>query len=150
MLTSWLWSESVTHFSYFSKITGISANHCWICFWNIHRYVLSSKVSHQNWCLPWGAPRLKNTPHPLLKSEALFQEMIPRKKPEKLETVINTCVSIINHHQKKNVKIPQEHDFLRWSIQTFVRKVKQFVRKYYITCRPVKYHAFCMILLHLF
>ena len=29
--------------------------------------------------------------------------------------------------------IPQEHDFLTWSIQNFVRKVKQFVRKYYIT-----------------
>ena len=30
-------------------------------------------------------------------------------------------------------EIPQEHDFLTWSIQTFVRKVKQFVGKYYIT-----------------
>ena len=30
-------------------------------------------------------------------------------------------------------EIPQEHDFLTWVIQTFVRKVKQFVRKYYIT-----------------
>ena len=28
---------------------------------------------------------------------------------------------------------PQEHDFLTWGIQTFVRKVKQFVRKHYIT-----------------
>ena len=28
---------------------------------------------------------------------------------------------------------PQEHDFLTWGIQTFVRKVKQFVKKYYIT-----------------
>ena len=26
-------------------------------------------------------------------------------------------------------EIPQEHDFLIWGIQTFVRKVKQFVRK---------------------
>ena len=31
------------------------------------------------------------------------------------------------------VEIPQENDFLTWDIQTFVRKVKQFVRKYYIT-----------------
>ena len=30
-------------------------------------------------------------------------------------------------------EIPQEHDFLTWDIQTFVRKVKQFVRRYYIT-----------------
>ena len=30
-------------------------------------------------------------------------------------------------------EIPQERDFLTWSIQEFVRKVKQFVRKYYIT-----------------
>ena len=29
-------------------------------------------------------------------------------------------------------EIPREHDFLR-SIQNFVRKVKQFLRKYYIT-----------------
>ena len=31
------------------------------------------------------------------------------------------------------VEIPQEHDFLTESIQNFVRKVKQFVRKYDIT-----------------
>ena len=30
-------------------------------------------------------------------------------------------------------EITQEHDFLTWGIQTFVRKVKQFVGKYYIT-----------------
>ena len=31
-------------------------------------------------------------------------------------------------------EIPKEHDFLTWGIQTFDRKVKQFVRKYnYIT-----------------
>ena len=30
-------------------------------------------------------------------------------------------------------EIPQERDFLTWSIQNFVTKVKQFVRKYYIT-----------------
>ena len=29
-------------------------------------------------------------------------------------------------------EIPKEHDFLR-SIQNFVRRVKQFLRKYYIT-----------------
>ena len=30
-------------------------------------------------------------------------------------------------------EIPQKRDFLTWSIQIFVRKVKQFVRKYYVT-----------------
>ena len=45
----------------------------------------------------------------------------------------NTCVSIMKQHWKKMVEIPQEHDFLTWGIQTFVRKVKQSVRKYYIT-----------------
>ena len=30
-------------------------------------------------------------------------------------------------------EIPQERDFLTFSIQNLVRKVKQFVRKYYIT-----------------
>ena len=28
------------------------------------------------------------------------------------------------------LETPQEHDFLTWGIQTFVRKVKQFVKKY--------------------
>ena len=59
--------------------------------------------------------------------------MIPRKNHEKLETVINTCISIIKQHWKKMAEIPQEHDFLTWSIQTFVRRVKQFVTKHYIT-----------------
>ena len=30
-------------------------------------------------------------------------------------------------------EIPQKRDFLSWRIQNFVRKVKQFVKKYYIT-----------------
>ena len=30
-------------------------------------------------------------------------------------------------------EILQKRDFLIWSIQSFLRKVKQFVRKYYIT-----------------
>ena len=30
-------------------------------------------------------------------------------------------------------EIPKEHDFLTWDIQTFVTKVKQFVRKCHIT-----------------
>ena len=70
-------------------------------------------------------PHLKNKP-PSLKSEAPFQEMISRKKQKKSETVINICVSIIMFQL-------HECDFLTWSIQNFVKKVKQFVRKYYIT-----------------
>ena len=70
---------------------------------------------------PMGCPASEKHP-PLLKSEALFQEMIPRKKPEKLETVINTCVSIINHHQKKNVEIPQEHGFSQMEHSNFCKK----------------------------
>ena len=50
-----------------------------------------------------------------------------------METVINTYVSLIKQHWKKMAEIPQECDFLTWSIQNFVRKEKQFVRKYYIT-----------------
>ena len=29
-------------------------------------------------------------------------------------------------------EITQEHDFFIWSIQNFVKRVKRFVRKYYI------------------
>ena len=39
----------------------------------------------------------------------------------------------MKQHWKKMVEIPQEHYFLTWNIQNFVRQVKQFVRKYYIT-----------------
>ena len=59
--------------------------------------------------------------------------MIPREKLEKSETVISTCVSIKKQHWKKMEEIPLERDFLTWSFQNFVRKVKQLVRKYYIT-----------------
>ena len=30
------------------------------------------------------------------------------------------------------IEIPEKHDFLTWSIQIFIRKVKQFVTKYII------------------
>ena len=59
--------------------------------------------------------------------------MIPRKKPKRLETIINTCVSLIKQHWRKMLEVPQKRDFLTWSIQNFVGNVKQFVRKYYIT-----------------
>ena len=34
----------------------------------------------------------------ILESEAPIQEMIPRKRLEKMETVINTCLSLIKQH----------------------------------------------------
>ena len=58
--------------------------------------------------------------------------MIP-KKTSKLEIVINTCITLIKQHWKKMAEIPQKHGFLTGSIQNFVRKKKQLVRKYYIT-----------------
>ena len=61
-----------------------------------------------------------------MKSEAHFHEMIHRKNPWKLETVIKTCFSVIKQHWKKMEQSPQ-------SMQNFVRKMKQFVKKYYIT-----------------
>ena len=69
---------------------------------------------------------------PPLKSKFPFQQMIPRNKPTKSETIVNTCVSLIKQHWKKMAEIPQKRDFLTCSIQNFVRKVKQLVRKYYI------------------
>ena len=53
----------------------------------------------------WGTSPLKNeapfqlTNNPPLKSEGPFQEIISRKNPEKLETVINTCASFIKHRE---------------------------------------------------
>ena len=73
------------------------------------------------------APYWKTTSRHPLKSKAPFQETISRKNPEKLETVINTCVSLIKRNWKMMAE--QEHDFI-WSIRNFVRKVKYFVRKY--------------------
>ena len=35
---------------------------------------------------------------PPLKNKAHFQKMIPGKKTQKSETVINTCVSLIKQH----------------------------------------------------
>ena len=78
------------------------------------------------------APNWKTTP-PQWKVKPPYRKWFLEKKPKKSETVINTCVSIIKQHWKKMAEIPQECNFFTWSIQNFVRKVKQFVRKYYIT-----------------
>ena len=71
---------------------------------------------------------------PLIEKETLLPGNNSYKKNlQKIETVINTCVSLIKRHWKKMIEIPQRHVFLTWSIQNFVRKVPQFVRKCYIT-----------------
>ena len=65
-------------------------------------------------------PQLKNNPP--LKSEASFQEIIPRKNPETSETVINTCVSIIKQDWKKMVEIPQKCNFFHLEHLKFRKK----------------------------
>ena len=70
-------------------------------------------------------PPMGHPTHPL--------KMIPRnQRIRKSETVFNTCVSLMKQHWKKVAEIPQNCDFLTWSIQNFVRKKKQFVGKYII------------------
>ena len=64
----------------------------------------------------------------LLKSKASFQKMIPSKTKKKIETAINTCVSLKATLEKDD--FPQKRDFLTWSIEHLIRKVKQFVKKY--------------------
>ena len=59
--------------------------------------------------------------------------MIPRGKPEKSKIANNTGASLLEQHWKKMAGITQKLDFLTWSIQNFIKKVKQFVTKYYIT-----------------
>ena len=95
------------------------------CSWIFHRvssyiipqfFFLPPTPPHQNQCpLPMGCPPLKINapPPPTLKSEASWNI---EKKPEKLGTDINTCVSIIKQHWRKMAEIPQEHDFLTWGI----------------------------------
>ena len=63
----------------------------------------------------------------------LSRKLFLEKNPEKLETVINTCVSLIKQHWKKMAEIPHKRDFHTWSIQNFIIKVRRSVRKYYIT-----------------
>ena len=65
----------------------------------------------------------KPNPSPL-KSKPGFQEMIPRRKTQKSDTVINTGVSLKKQHWKKVTEISQKHNFLTWSIQNFVRRKK--------------------------
>ena len=39
----------------------------------------------------------------------------------------------VKHHWKKMAEIPQECDFHTWSIQNFVRKVKQLVVRKFVS-----------------
>ena len=78
-------------------------------------------------------PTEKQPPPHHWKVKPASRKWFLEKNLEKSETVINICVSIIKQHWKKMPEIPQERDFLTWSIQNFVKKVKKFVRKIYIT-----------------
>ena len=60
--------------------------------------------------------------------------MILEKNLEKSEkSLILVTVSLIKEHWKKVTDITQKRDFRIWRIHSFVEKVKQYVRKYYIT-----------------
>ena len=60
--------------------------------------------------------------------------MILEKNPKKSEkSLILVTVSLIKEHWKKVTDITQKRDFRTWSIHSFIGKVKQYVRKYYIT-----------------
>ena len=78
-------------------------------------------------------PPIWETTSPHWKVKPPSRKWFLEKIQKKSETVINTCTWIIKQHWKKIAEIPQESDFITWSIKNFVRKVKQFVKKYYIT-----------------
>ena len=69
---------------------------------------------------------------PPLKHKAPSRKWFLERNQKNLK-LSNTCVSLIKQHWKMMIEIPQKHDFLTWSIRNFVRKVKQFVAKYYFT-----------------
>ena len=72
-------------------------------------------------------PCEKETPQPSplpLKSEAPFQIWFLEKILKKSKIVINTCLSVIKQHWRKMAEIPKESDFITWSIQNFVWKMK--------------------------
>ena len=99
---------------------------------------LPSKPMPPMWCHPFkneAPPSEKQPPPPSphWTAKPSSKKLFLGKKFKKSETVINTCASIIKQHWKKMQETPQECDFLTCSIQNLVRKVKQFVRKYYIS-----------------
>ena len=59
-------------------------------------------------------PMIFLDPHsPSLKNKTPFLEMISRKKKQiKLETAINTCVSLKKQQWEKMAEIPKKRDFL--------------------------------------
>ena len=52
---------------------------------------------------------------------------------KKIGRIINTCVLPIKQHWEKMAEIPQKRDYPTWSIENFVKNLKQFAKKYYIT-----------------
>ena len=76
-------------------------------------------------------PNCKTTP-PHWKVKPLSRQWF-LEKTLKNRKLINTCVWLIKQHWKKMAKFHKKHNFLTWSIHNYVRKVKQFVRKCYIT-----------------
>ena len=60
-------------------------------------------------------PSEKHSPHWQVKPPS--RKWFLEKNTEKSEAVINVCVSIIKQQWKKMAEIPQECDFLTWSIQ---------------------------------
>ena len=79
------------------------------------------------------APLNWKTKTPTLTNEATSRKWFLEKNSKKSETAINTCVSLIKQNWWQITEIPKKHNFLIWSIENFVRKVKEFARKYYIT-----------------
>ena len=72
-----------------------------------------------------------NPPPPPSEKKTLSKPSSSKLFLEKIAE--NWKMFLIKQHWKRVKEIPQEHDFLTCSIQNLVRKVKQFVRKYYIT-----------------
>ena len=51
----------------------------------------------------------------------------------------------MKQHWKKMAEIPQECDFITWSNLNFVQKLKQFVKKYDITCTQLVVINICTV-----
>ena len=76
-------------------------------------------------------PPQKN--NPLLKNEVPFSEIIPRKKKNsKYKNLPLIYVSLIKQQRAKFAVIPEKTLVPTWSIQSFIRKVKQLQNTSYI------------------
>ena len=86
--------------------------------------------THQNWYPQWAAQKTIAPWKVKPPSKKWFEKKTP--KNQKLSSILVT-VSLIKQHWKKMTDISQKRDFHTWSIHSFIGKVKQYVRKYYIT-----------------